>query len=505
MEELLFSSADMLWESIINMPAPFGVVNASIVKRLFNILAKREKKYHARIPEDYISESHLMLVTSRLGVDVQVEKPSEPEMVAGNEKKNEDYYSPTSYRKKTEDVKLEKPAESTCSAQETTVMKEGGVDPEETVYVPENPLLDLGAGMLQGVDLDEQLGITGIVNGETKLPEKNSMSQENERESVSFIKVLNEQKNLECPVKRKEVKKTSDEGNNERDAGKAPGGKEVSQLIPGYYDLGEEASFFVYGSDSPEVDKSLLAAFSAGSTYFCIEIVRYHNDIGTLLMNSDNDFVFYNVELYGPAFFRKAADKKITFFTTNICGVAGYLQARKVFHVELQDVGIAEYFFRGREHFYSENFNLDMMKRYKNSYENFLNNVDEAVRNKVYIMEKFLPLLSSSGKELPFPGINTVAMLNKRYEITFSKVFATALCALHSGTMIKMKAVVEADKLPYEIEMCYEQVCIDLDLHYRLSGREVFILNIDKDGIILYVVGNRLSISEFTIISVLKL
>ena len=500
--ELLPDSADMEWESVLNMTPPFGVVNASIVKRVFNSLVKREGKYVARKPADYITQEKSLLVSQlQMGgtfgtaegawnIDEVKRGDGEPEKI------NE-----ASVTAMSEICHDEEPKKA-CVVENVgeKAVQEGLKD--STFVFPENPLSGLDTeNALFGESLDARLGIIqdNVMDSET--------SPERTTEEVKVTEPLS------CPNM---VVCDGDNSEDKDKEAKAPTKKELAaadtviqnvkaceehveptdpvEKIPLFYELSQDARIFVYGSDSPEVDRSLLDAFLLDSSYFCMEAVQYCGKRGLLIMNADMDYVYYNAELYGPSPLRRLADGCEPVYTSNLFGVSAYLQHCKVYQMQMKDVGFLEYHLHGGEYSLEAGFFYKSMETYKKRYEQLRCEAEETVKNRLQVEESFFPLLSASGNEPPFENLKSVAEVTKQYQVRYlykqEKV-------LRSGAMLQIRVLLnETEEAAEMVKMRYEQVCVDLSRHYSIFGRNVYILGVTSEGILIYATGNRLDIQK---------
>lgn len=510
LEGLLPGSADAVWDSILNMTPPFGIVNASIVKRLFNTLSSGERKYNARKPADYVTKEKSLL-TSQLQAgmgavfELSADDGSKPgsDDVAQQPKIIDELPSPTL----PDTLRPDEPViqASGGGAEDIGCQPSGQGEAEKVDGVsrtfPENALSELGIeGILSGESLDERLGITagGIAVGDSTPELQLNFPNETDGPVIMPENDASDEKVFEGKEKaRPEI--TAD-----RKRGIVPdevmleeaveNAKEVTEL-PLYYELPEDVRIFSYGSDTPEIDQSLLDAFLADSSYFCMEAVRYCGAIGVLIMNADADYVFYNAQLYGPMPLRKLAEESDCIYTSNLLGVSSYLYRWKVCCLKLRDVSILEHCLYGQGFLTEEkSFQCQVMKNYAKVYEQLLKEADEATIDRVETEEGFLPLLYASGNEPPFENMNTVAVVNKRYEVRY--VYRQEK-VLRTGAMLQVKVLINGNIKSFdEVKRRYEKACIDVDRHYPIAGHSVYILKVTSEGILIYAAGNRLDIQR---------
>lgn len=68
---------------------------------------------------------------------------------------------------------------------------------------------------------------------------------------------------------------------------------------------------------------------------------------------------------------------------------------------------------------------------------------------------------------------------------------------LRSGAMLQIRVLLnETEEAAEMVKMRYEQVCVDLNRHYPIFGRNVYILGVTSEGILIYATGNRLDIQK---------
>lgn len=491
--ELLPDSADMTWDSILNMKPPFGIVNASVIKRVFNCLVQRKSKYAARKPIDYITKEKSFLMTAIQKENAFGSMKMDFGLDSGDKLSNQGLQNV-----KGEDV------EDTNKTTGRETGQELGEELGEEIGKGVSALLDnplaglLDEKLLYGENLDERLGI--LINKSDSRDETQEVNVDEVEESAQNSDLNEEtERNITCTEENEEEEEKHEE-KIEASSMKSLENTELKPTpeiknIPSFFELPQDVRIFVYGSDSPEVDKSILDAFLAGSSYFSVDVVKNDDSFGLLIMNEDNDFVFYNAELYGASPVRKMVKQCENIYTANGIALSVYLSRCKVYGASAKDLSMLRYYLCGTESSFSDPWlSYDTMKSYRKDYETLLQDANENIIEKIKSESSFLALLFSSGYEPPFEGLKNVASITNRYQVTYLYHHEKII---RSGAMLQVRALWnEKGKDTIEIEELYKDVCLNLNNHYALPERSVYILRVSEDGILIYAAGNQLDIQK---------
>lgn len=443
--ETVHSCMEAEFRAIENIQPEIAVINMMIVKRLFRVLSSASAKYSPKKPEQFNYEGKNLIA---------------PKL-----------FESTPFESKTKES--EKEYQDSLSKESVKMEESTSLENFEDAYFKNLPSID--------------------------------SLEENTSEHMSEVMIAIASK----PYIQETPKALKDTGNSKKafstckaKSDHVPGKKtyDNKSLLPEYpdfYHITNSASFF-RSEDNDETTQALIFALTSESAFFCMEPTVCNNIEGLLVMNSEKDFFFYPLELYGPRFLR-AVSNQTPIYTCSTYALSRYLHRNKVWGLALFDIAVAKSIEAPSKAFdmktifgsYSIEKNMPL---YPDIYHKSLKNMTENQRRQVRQYEQFIPLLSSNGYKPPFENMKQLySQINSLYYMylyqsespTQSGVF------LHMNVSFK-NYMFEKNKW---IEL-YMDTCINYNKYIPFYEGHVFLLNLDEYGILLFATGNEYNLQE---------
>lgn len=264
-----------------------------------------------------------------------------------------------------------------------------------------------------------------------------------------------------------------------------------NNIFSHFYEITDSSSVFIYGSTGNISDEAIYEAFLEDIAFLCMEPALCDNQKGVLLSNG-REKIFYSISDYGPRAIRKIANMEIPVYTSNIYMLCHYLFRKKVFNLNLKDVGIAFSMKTGEEvkginDIVSTAF-PECMDMYENIYLDCKASVPAEKKRTIELLENYTSLLCSDGNDFPFE--NKDAICRQDASASFSYLYEESNLPLISGKYLSVRAINNSGESGAMLKQQYMDTCIELNDHVPFVHGNIYILKSGTDGLLLYVTGS---------------
>lgn len=267
----------------------------------------------------------------------------------------------------------------------------------------------------------------------------------------------------------------------------------VPVLYPDFYPL-ESADWFYQLENNNIADQTAFLALMSESSYYCMEPVICNDVNGVLIMNSDQDFIFYSIELYGPRIMRFIVNTGRPVFTCSTYSLDRYLHRNKVYGLISYDYAVLKTLLEPEQTFSLHNLFpsdvfVDIMPMYQSSYNLAKEQLNEEQISLLEQYQHFVPLLSSTGMHAPF--FRHRKNFCQTTCFCFKNMYHPGLAPIRSGTYLCLNTAPK-DITPSVIDLkkLYMDICIDLNRFVSFCEGKIYLLSLSKSGLLLFATGS---------------
>lgn len=266
-----------------------------------------------------------------------------------------------------------------------------------------------------------------------------------------------------------------------------------------HIEKGDIEPFFIYGEHDRKTENVFLKAFLGDSRWFSVEPAEYVGMPGLLILNDEEDYIFYSLDRYSAKPVRAMADRGVPIYTSNIYNTGRYLCRAKVQKLALHDVGMAVSLGKGIQAVAVEEFTTvpfpECMKEYKDIYGEHSMNFGKEQQVSLERMEAYVPLLCADGEKPPFVAMNS--LYNVKSSLEYEYLYKSGMHPIRDGVFLYLRAF--SDKMEIQGEVLknlYMDTCIELGRKVPFCEGYVQILELSNSGLLFYVMGNKMSIQK---------